>query len=91
MSDMGNNKNASDVADTPTPDADDAVDEQTGSDLEGNANDDVVETEDCIVLAYRVAASRGGHAYRAFCSSTWVRQHEDWQMIEHQQTPLAED
>ena len=27
-------------------DADEAVDEQTGSDLEGNANDDVVETED---------------------------------------------
>ncbi len=46
MSDMGNDKNASDVADTPTPDADEAVDEQTGSDLEGNANDDVVETED---------------------------------------------
>ena len=46
MSDMGNDKNASDVADTPTPDADEAVDEQTGSDLEGNAHDDVVETED---------------------------------------------
>lgn len=50
MSDMGNDKNASDVADTPTPDADEAVDEavdeQTGSDLEGNANDDIVETED---------------------------------------------
>ena len=46
MSDMGNDKNASDVADTPTPDADEAVDSQTGSDLEGNANDDIVETDD---------------------------------------------
>lgn len=36
----------SDVAGTPTPGADEAVDPQTGSDLEENANADVVETED---------------------------------------------
>lgn len=46
-----------------------------------------VETEDCVVLAYRAAATRKGAAYAALCSSTWVRQAEGWQLIQHQQTP----
>lgn len=44
--DTGDERKRSDVAGTPTPDADEAVDRRTGSDLEGNANDDVVETDD---------------------------------------------
>ena len=43
--------------------------------------------EDCVVLAYRAAATRKGAAYAALCSSTWVRQAEGWQLIQHQQTP----
>lgn len=45
MSDT-NERGASDVADTPTPGADEAVDPTKGSDLDDNANADVVETDD---------------------------------------------
>lgn len=48
-----------------------------------------VETEDCVVLAYRADAMRGGQAHAALCSSTWVRQGGDWQLIQHQQTPIG--
>lgn len=47
-----------------------------------------VETEECTVLAYRAEARRGDDDYAAVCSSTWVRQNEGWQLIQHQQTPL---
>ena len=46
-----------------------------------------VETEDCVVLAYRAVATRQGKAYAALRCSTWVRQAEGWQLIQHQQTP----
>lgn len=48
--------------------------------------------EGLIVLAYGVRASRGGEAYSAYCSSTYRRiGHEQWQVVQHQQTlpPLA--
>ena len=49
--------------------------------------------EGLIVLAYGVRASRGGETYRAYCSSTYRRvAHEQWQVVQHQQTlaPVAE-
>lgn len=48
--------------------------------------------EGLIVLAYGVRASRGGEGYRAYCSSTYRRiAHEQWQVVQHQQTlpPIA--
>lgn len=47
-----------------------------------------VETEDCVVLGYRADAVGKRGDYSAVCSSTWVRQEEGWQLIQHQQTPL---
>ncbi|HEX8527521.1 DUF4440 domain-containing protein [Allosphingosinicella sp.] len=45
--------------------------------------------EGLIVLAYGVRASRGGQAYRAYCTSTYRRvAHEQWQVVQHQQTLL---
>ncbi|MBV0891610.1 nuclear transport factor 2 family protein [Paracoccus sp. Z118] len=50
----------------------------------------MVEGEDCIVLAYRATAKRAeGGDYVALCTSTWVRQADDWQLIQHQQTVPA--
>ena len=48
--------------------------------------------EGLIVLAYGVRASRGGESYRAYCTSTYRRvAHEQWQVVQHQQTlpPVA--
>jgi hypothetical protein len=48
--------------------------------------------EGLIVLAYGVRASRGGEAYSAYCTSTYRRvAHEQWQVVQHQQTlpPVA--
>lgn len=43
--------------------------------------------EGLIVIAYGVRASRGGEAYRAYCTSTYRRvEHERWQVVQHQQT-----
>lgn len=43
--------------------------------------------EGLIVLAYGVRASRDGQAYRAYCTSTYRRvAHEQWQVVQHQQT-----
>ncbi|WP_134725891.1 nuclear transport factor 2 family protein [Paracoccus luteus] len=48
------------------------------------------EGEDCIVLAYRALATRpDGSTRAAICTSTWVRQRDGWQLIQHQQTPPA--
>ncbi|MBB1492215.1 MULTISPECIES: nuclear transport factor 2 family protein [unclassified Paracoccus (in: a-proteobacteria)] len=49
----------------------------------------MVETEDCVVLAYRVTANGKNGDTEALCSSTWVRQKDDWQMIQHQQTTIT--
>ena len=51
----------------------------------------MVETEDCVVLAYRATAARPGGETEALCSSTWVRQKDDWQLIQHQQTAVTGD
>ena len=46
----------------------------------------MVETEDCVVLAYRATVARQGSETELLCSSTWVRQKDDWQLIQHQRT-----
>ena len=44
--------------------------------------------EGLIVVAYHVAASRDEERYEAHCTSTYRRRgHEDWQVVQHQQTP----
>ena len=46
--------------------------------------------EGLIVIAYRAKARRQGKAYHALCTSTLLRQgHEDWAVVQHQQTPLG--
>lgn len=47
--------------------------------------------EGLIVLAYRATANKhDGSNYVADCTSTWRRQgHEDWKLVQHQQTPQA--
>ena len=48
--------------------------------------------EGLIVLAYGVRASRGDEKYSAYCTSTYRRvAHEQWQVVQHQQTlpPVA--
>lgn len=48
-----------------------------------------VETEGCMVLAYRATARlTGGGEALALCSSTWLRQDDGWGMILHQRAPL---
>ena len=43
-----------------------------------------------IVIAYRAQARRGEQNYDALCTSTLLRRgHEDWVVIQHQQTPLG--
>lgn len=45
--------------------------------------------EGLIVIAYRAQASRGGEHYDALCTSTLRRiSEENWEVIQHQQTPL---
>ena len=46
----------------------------------------MVETEDCVVLAYRASATGPNGDHDALCTSTWVRQKDDWQLIQHQRT-----
>jgi hypothetical protein len=48
--------------------------------------------EGLIVIAYGVRASRGSETYDAYCTSTYRRvAHEQWQVVQHQQTlpPVA--
>ena len=46
--------------------------------------------EGLIVIAYRARASRDGKAYHALCTSTLQRLgHEEWVVVQHQQTPLG--
>ena len=43
--------------------------------------------EGLIVLSYKADATRGEERYRAYCSSTYRRvAHEDWRVVQHQQT-----
>ncbi|MGA0615312.1 DUF4440 domain-containing protein [Paracoccus sp. KR1-242] len=49
----------------------------------------VVETNEVCVLAYRATARRSGaDAYRALCTTTWIRRDGDWRILQHQQTPV---
>lgn len=42
-----------------------------------------------IVVAYQIAARRDERSYGANCPSTYRRRaHDDWQVVQHQQTPL---
>lgn len=44
--------------------------------------------ENHIVVAYKVAASREGETYTAWCTSTYRRlEPEVWRVVQHQQTP----
>jgi hypothetical protein len=45
--------------------------------------------EGLIVIAYKARAEREGSApYEAYCTSTYRRlAHEDWKVVQHQQTP----
>lgn len=46
--------------------------------------------EGLIAIAYRARARRGDKDYEALCTSTLLRLgHEDWVVIQHQQTPLG--
>jgi hypothetical protein len=44
--------------------------------------------EGLIVIAYRARASKGEETYEAHCTSTLRRiAHEEWTVVQHQQTP----
>lgn len=48
--------------------------------------------EGMIVIAYKAEASRSDECYKAWCTSTYRRlSHEDWEVVQHQQTlePVA--
>ena len=46
--------------------------------------------EGLIAIAYRVKARRGDEEYHALCTSTLRRVgEEDWEVVQHQQTPLG--
>ena len=47
--------------------------------------------EGLIVIAYKANAQREGAApYEAYCTSTYRRLgHDEWQVVQHQQTPLS--
>ena len=46
--------------------------------------------EGLICIAYRMKARRGDETYHALCTSTLRRvAHEEWVVVQHQQTPLG--
>jgi trehalose-6-phosphate synthase len=67
------------VQDTPKWDQVELLDKQVSRPQEG-----------LIVIAYRAQASRGDKHYHALCTSTLRRlAHEEWDVVQHQQTPLG--
>lgn len=45
---------------------------------------------DFILIAYRASAERDGlPIYEAYCSSTYIATGTGWQILHHQQTPIA--
>ena len=46
--------------------------------------------ESGIVLFYHVAADRKDFRYRAYVSSLYVKENEEWKLLVHQQTPLPQ-
>lgn len=48
-----------------------------------------IMTDEVGVLAYKVTARRSGaEAYRAYCTTTWIRRAADWHILQHQQSPV---
>ena len=48
-----------------------------------------IETDEVVVLAYHATARRAGaDACRALCTTTWIRRHGDWRILQHQRTTL---
>lgn len=48
-----------------------------------------IETDEVVVLAYHATARRAGaDAYRALCTTTWIRRQADWRILQHQRTAL---
>jgi trehalose-6-phosphate synthase len=46
--------------------------------------------EGLIIIAYRIKAKRQDQSYHALCTSTLRRlAHEEWDVVQHQQTPLG--
>ena len=46
--------------------------------------------DDIAVLAYRVSAERSGEPiYEALCTSTYLRDDDNWVRLSHQQTPAT--
>lgn len=43
--------------------------------------------DDTGVVTYRVEAQRGGHAYRAWLTSVYVRRADGWRLVLHQHSP----
>ena len=44
--------------------------------------------EGLLVVAYHARAERAGETYQAHCTSTYRRiAHEEWRVVQHQQTP----
>jgi hypothetical protein len=44
--------------------------------------------EGLIVIGYKASASKGDEHYVAYCTSTYRRlAHEEWRVVQHQQTP----
>jgi hypothetical protein len=44
--------------------------------------------EGLIVVAYKAEAKKGDESYTAYCTSTYRRLgHEEWRVVQHQQTP----
>jgi hypothetical protein len=44
--------------------------------------------EGLIVVAYHARAAKEGETYQAWCTSTYRRlSHEEWRVVQHQQTP----
>jgi len=46
--------------------------------------------DDIAVLAYRVSAERGGEPiYEALCTSTYLKDDDNWLRLSHQQNPVS--
>lgn len=46
---------------------------------------------DLCVIAYDAAGTRAdGTAYRALCSSTYLREDDGWLLVQHSQTPMPD-
>ena len=47
-------------------------------------------TGDATVLAYFAKAHRAGSSdYLAYCTSTYMREGDEWRVVQHQQTPVT--